>query len=69
MVAVPRVTIGMPVYNGERHIARAIESIQAQTYTNFRLIILDNTSTDHTGQIAADYAGQDERIVYDTQRS
>jgi glycosyltransferase involved in cell wall biosynthesis len=59
-----RVTIGMPVYNGERYLERAICSIRAQTYSDFRLLILDNASTDRTAEIAARHAGQDRRIVF-----
>jgi glycosyltransferase involved in cell wall biosynthesis len=59
-----RVTIGMPVYNGERYLERAIVSILAQTYTDFRLLILDNASTDRTAEIAARHAANDPRIVY-----
>lgn len=59
-----RVTIGMPVYNGERHIAQAIRSILDQTYRDFRLIILDNASTDRTPEIVESFARVDPRIVY-----
>lgn len=54
----------MPVYNGERHLAQAIDSIRAQTYRDFRLIILDNASTDRTGEIALNHAAHDPRIIY-----
>jgi glycosyltransferase involved in cell wall biosynthesis len=64
MARAPTVTIGMPVYNGERHIAQAIESIRAQTHSDFRLIILDNASTDRTGEIARDHAARDSRVIY-----
>ncbi len=59
-----RVTIGMPVYNGEPYLERAIRSIRAQTYTDFRLLILDNASTDGTAEIAARHSDRDPRIVY-----
>ena len=45
----PRVSIGMPVYNGEQFLRAAIESIRAQTFTDFEVIISDNASTDSTG--------------------
>lgn len=57
-------TIGLPVYNGERYLARAIESILAQTFTDFRLVILDNASTDRTAEIATHYARRDRRVEY-----
>lgn len=60
----PTVTIGMPVYNGEKYIAEAIDSLLSQTFTDFELIISDNASTDKTGLICREYANQDERITY-----
>lgn len=42
----PRVSIGMPVFNGERYIKQVIDSILAQTYTDFEFIISDNGSSD-----------------------
>ena len=59
-----RVTIGLPVYNGERFLAQAIESILAQTYTQFALVISDNGSTDRTQEICEAYAAKDNRICY-----
>jgi len=60
----PRVSIGLPVYNGERYLADAIDSILAQTYINFELIISDNASDDRTGKICMEYAAQDQRVRY-----
>jgi glycosyltransferase involved in cell wall biosynthesis len=60
----PRVSIGMPVYNGENFIRTALESLLAQTFTNFELIISDNASTDATEIICRQYALQDSRIKY-----
>jgi glycosyltransferase involved in cell wall biosynthesis len=60
----PLVSIGLPVYNGERHIRQAIDSLLAQTYGDFELIISDNASTDETQQICLEYAARDERIRY-----
>ena len=57
----PLVTISMPAFNSERYIAEAIESVLAQTYTNFELIIVDDGSTDETREIINRY--QDARIV------
>src|SRR5687768_9646889 len=62
--AAPRVSIGMPVYNGERYVARTLESILAQTFTDLELIISDNASTDGTEAICRRYAAQDARIRY-----
>ena len=60
----PRVSVGMPVYNGERFVAQAIESILSQTFRDFELIISDNASTDATERICREYAGRDGRIRY-----
>jgi glycosyltransferase involved in cell wall biosynthesis len=60
----PRVSIGLPVYNGERFLAQAIESVLAQTFSDFELVICDNASTDGTRDIAEAYAARDERIFY-----
>ena len=58
----PLVSVIMPVYNGERHITDAVESILNQTYTNFELLILDNGSTDKTPALLADFSQLDSRI-------
>lgn len=58
----PRVTIAMPVYNGERTVASAIECLLAQTFEDFELVIGDNASTDATVDIAKRYATVDRRI-------
>ena len=60
----PRVSIGMPVYNGERFISEAIDSILNQSFTDFELIITDNDSDDRTEEICTTYANQDSRISY-----
>ncbi|HEY2826906.1 MAG TPA: glycosyltransferase family 2 protein [Pirellulales bacterium] len=60
----PKVSIGLPVYNGERYLAAAIDSLLAQTYTDFELIISDNASTDRTAEICQEYAELDPRIRY-----
>jgi len=60
----PRVSIGLPVYNGELFLADAINSLIAQTYTDFELIITDNASTDRTEEICRSYAERDSRIQY-----
>jgi glycosyltransferase involved in cell wall biosynthesis len=60
----PRVSIGMPVYNGEKLVCEAIDSLLAQTFTDFELIISDNASTDSTEVICRKYAAGDSRIRY-----
>jgi len=59
-----RVSIGLPVFNGERYLSETIESILKQTYSDFELIISDNASTDATKNICLHYANQDRRIRY-----
>lgn len=58
------VSIGIPVYNGENYISQAIETLLAQTYTDFELIITDNCSTDATPDICQSYATLDSRVKY-----
>lgn len=52
----------MPVYGVERYIARAIESVQAQTYANWELLIVNDGTLDHSREIAAKYAASDKRM-------
>lgn len=61
---IPRISIGMPVYNGERYLAKALDSILAQTYTDFECVISDNASTDGTQELCLIYAARDQRIRY-----
>ncbi|MEZ5865821.1 MAG: glycosyltransferase family 2 protein [Geminicoccaceae bacterium] len=61
---VPTVSIGVPVYNGENFLGEAIESVLAQSFTDFELILCDNASTDRTKAICEDYAARDPRIRY-----
>lgn len=58
----PRVSIGLPVYNGANYIADAIRSVQKQTFADWELIISDNQSTDATAEICRQFADSDDRI-------
>jgi glycosyltransferase involved in cell wall biosynthesis len=60
----PTVSIGLPVFNGERYLERAVESILGQTYSDLELIISDNASTDKTAEICREAAERDERVTY-----
>lgn len=60
----PPVSIGMPVYNGEQYIREALDSLLAQDYEDFELIISDDASTDGTQEISLEYAARDGRIRY-----
>jgi glycosyltransferase involved in cell wall biosynthesis len=57
-----KVFIGMPVFNGEKFIAHAIESFLSQTYSNWHLLISDNCSTDNTYEICRKFSAADSRI-------
>lgn len=59
----PRLTIGLPVYNGEAYLAETLESLLAQDFTDFELIIGDNGSTDATRTILRQFAERDPRII------
>jgi glycosyltransferase involved in cell wall biosynthesis len=58
----PLVTIVSPLYNGERHVRGLAECVLAQTYANWRLVIVDNHSKDGTNALASEYAARDERV-------
>jgi glycosyltransferase involved in cell wall biosynthesis len=62
--AAPTVSMCLPVFNGENYVAEAIESMLAQTYTDFELVITDNASTDRTEEICRKFADADGRIRY-----
>jgi glycosyltransferase involved in cell wall biosynthesis len=64
----PSVRVGLAAYNGERFIAATIESILAQTYTDFEVVISDDASTDHTEEICRHYAALDRRVRYHRNR-
>lgn len=61
---VPRISIGLPVFNGENFLADALDSILRQSFGEFELIIADNASTDSTEAICRAYAARDPRIRY-----
>lgn len=64
-ISPPRVSIGLPIYNGAKYMREALESLLAQTYEDFELIISDNASTDETQAICEEYARYDGRVRYD----
>lgn len=59
-----KISIGLPVYNGEKYLTDAIESILSQTYEDIELIICDNASTDGTRDICEEFKKYDNRIKY-----
>lgn len=64
MSTVPRLSVGLPVYNGESYLAESLDALLGQSYEDFELIISDNASTDDTANICRRYAKQDSRIQY-----
>ncbi len=60
----PRVSVIMPVYNREKYLGAAIESILAQTFTDFELIVVDDGSTDASAEIVQEYAERDSRVRF-----
>jgi glycosyltransferase involved in cell wall biosynthesis len=60
----PVLGIGLPVYNGERFLGQAIQSLLAQDFADFELFISDNASIDGTEAICRHYAASDGRITY-----
>jgi glycosyltransferase involved in cell wall biosynthesis len=60
----PRLSIGLPVYNGEEFLPQALDCLLAQTFGSFEIVVSDNASTDRTSQICRDYVKRDGRIRY-----
>ncbi|MCO6455845.1 MAG: glycosyltransferase family 2 protein [Pirellulaceae bacterium] len=65
--SIPRVSIGLPLYNGQRYLEAALDSLLAQTLADFELIVSDNHSTDGSQRICERYAARDPRIRYERQ--
>lgn len=60
--SVPKISVVLPVYNGERYLRHSLDSVLAQTMGDFELIVVDDCSTDETPAILAEYAAHDSRI-------
>ena len=58
----PKISVIVPVYNAEKYLRRCIDSILAQTFTDFELLLIDDGSTDSSGKICDEYAKKDRRI-------
>ena len=59
----PLISVIMPVYNEEKTVKKAVESVLKQTYRKIELIIIDDASTDSTPKIISELAKEDDRIV------
>jgi glycosyltransferase involved in cell wall biosynthesis len=64
MTRAPKLSVGLPVYNGQNYLAESIEALLGQSYEDFELIISDNASTDDTADICHRYEKDDPRIRY-----
>ena len=64
----PKVSIGLPVYNGAEYLRTALESILGQTFADLEIVISDNASTDDTPRICLEFADRDSRIRYSRNR-
>ena len=62
LLATPSVSVCIPVYNGETYLGETIRSVLDQTYGDFELVVLDNGSTDRSGQIARSFGDRRMRI-------
>jgi len=60
----PRVSIGLPVYNGENYLAKVLDSLLIQTFSDLEIVICDNASTDATQEICQAYVRKDSRVRY-----
>ena len=58
----PKISVIVPVYNVEQYLSRCIDSILAQTFTDFEVLLIDDGSTDNSGKICDEYAERDSRI-------
>ena len=60
----PRLSIGIPVFNGQEFLPELLDSLLAQTFRDFEILICDNASSDRTAQICREYERRDSRIRY-----
>jgi glycosyltransferase involved in cell wall biosynthesis len=64
MSTIPKISVGMPAYNSSATIGNAIESLLAQSFADFELIVSDNASTDSTRDVVEGYGARDRRVRY-----
>ena len=58
----PKISVIIPVYNTEKYLHRCIDSVLAQTYQDFELLLIDDGSKDSSGAICDEYAAKDTRV-------
>ena len=58
----PKISVIVPVYNVEKYLSRCIDSILAQTFTDFELLLIDDGSKDKSGEICDEYANKDNHV-------
>src|SRR5437868_6203051 len=59
----PRIAVLLPVYNGEKYVADAVQSVLDQTFTDFELVVIDDGSTDRTADVLASFSDARMRII------
>lgn len=59
-----KITVIVPVYNVENYLEKCLDSLINQTYKNLEIIVINDGSTDNSGEICQEYAQKDNRIVY-----
>lgn len=64
MMKEPTISVVMPVYNGEKYLAEAIESVLKQTFTDFEFLVINDGSTDATEKIILEHGRKDSRLKY-----
>ena len=64
LILMPKLSIGIPVFNGEEFLPELLDSLLAQTFRDFEIVICDNASIDRTSKICGEYASRDSRIRY-----
>ncbi|HVV14408.1 glycosyltransferase family 2 protein [Amycolatopsis sp.] len=64
MTGVPRLSLGLPVYNGEEYLAESLDALLGQSFEDYELVISDNASTDGTEEICRTYVAKDSRVRY-----
>ena len=65
----PKISVIIPVYNVEKYLARCLDSVIAQTFSDIEIICINDGSTDNAGQILSEYAKKDKRIKIITQEN